>query len=123
MIYAGDPFGSPVSAGAMVRAVEWLQGTLLGTIATTVAIIAIAAIGLAMLWGRIELRRGATVVLGCFVLFGASSIAAGIMLAAGSVEGGSYELVPDWSARTPSPPQTRPPVAYDPYAGAAMPTR
>jgi type IV secretion system protein VirB2 len=69
-----DPQGSSV----IVRAVQWLQGTLLGTIATTVAVIAVAAVGLLMLTGRINWRYGATVILGCFILFGAASIVAGI---------------------------------------------
>lgn len=69
-----DPAGSSV----LVSAVEWLQGTLLGTIATVVAVIAVAAVGFLMLTGRINWRYGATVILGCFVLFGAASIVAGI---------------------------------------------
>lgn len=73
-----DPHGS----GVLVNAVGWLQGTLLGTLATTVAIIAVAVVGFAMLTGRINWRHGAVVVLGCFVLFGAASIVAGIQSAA-----------------------------------------
>lgn len=70
----GDPQGS----GAVVSAVQWLQGTLLGTVATVVAVIAIAAVGFMMLTGRINWRYGATVILGCFILFGAASIVGGI---------------------------------------------
>lgn len=69
-----DPEGS----GVLVSAVQWLQGTLLGTIATVVAVIAVATVGLMMLTGRINWRYGATVILGCFILFGAASIVAGI---------------------------------------------
>ncbi|HEY0149555.1 MAG TPA: TrbC/VirB2 family protein [Allosphingosinicella sp.] len=71
---AADPEGS----GAIVSAVRWLQGTLLGTVATVVAVIAIASVGFMMLTGRINWRYGATVILGCFILFGAASIVAGI---------------------------------------------
>lgn len=73
-----DPEGS----GVLVSAVNWLQGTLLGTIATTVAVIAVAAVGFMMLTGRINWRHGAVVILGCFILFGAASIVAGIRAAA-----------------------------------------
>lgn len=73
-----DPHGS----GALVNAVEWLQGTLLGTLATTVAVIAVAVVGFMMLTGRINWRHGAVVILGCFILFGATSIVAGIQAAA-----------------------------------------
>lgn len=69
-----DPSGS----GPIVSAVQWLQGTLLGTVATVVAVIAVACVGLMMLTGRIDWRRGSVVVLGCFILFGAVSIVAGI---------------------------------------------
>lgn len=73
-----DPEGS----GVIVSAVEWLQGTLMGTVATVVAVIAVAAVGFMMLTGRINWRHGAVVILGCFVLFGAASIVAGIRSAA-----------------------------------------
>jgi type IV secretion system protein VirB2 len=69
-----DPQGS----GVLVAAVRWLEGTLLGTIATVVAVIAVASVGFLMLTGRINWRYGATVILGCFILFGAASIVAGI---------------------------------------------
>lgn len=69
-----DPEGS----GALVNAVNWLQGTLLGTFATVVAVIAVASVGFMMLTGRINWRHGAVVILGCFILFGAASIVAGI---------------------------------------------
>lgn len=75
---ATDPQGS----GVLLGAVNWLQGTLLGTVATTVAVIAVAAVGFMMLTGRINWRHGATVILGCFILFGAASIVAGIQAAA-----------------------------------------
>ena len=73
-----DPQGS----GVLVGAVTWMQNTLLGTIATTVAVIAVAMVGFMMLTGRINWRHGAVVILGCFILFGAASIVGGIRAAA-----------------------------------------
>ncbi|MBT2134652.1 TrbC/VirB2 family protein [Croceibacterium sp. LX-88] len=73
---------NPQGSGVLVGAVNWLQGTLLGTVATTVAVIAVAAVGFMMLTGRINWRHGATVIVGCFILFGAASIVAGIRSAA-----------------------------------------
>ncbi|WP_294327203.1 TrbC/VirB2 family protein [uncultured Sphingomonas sp.] len=70
--------GDPAGSGAIVGAVRWLQGTLLGTVATVVAVIAVASVGFLMLTGRMNWRYGATVILGCFILFGAASIVAGI---------------------------------------------
>jgi len=75
---AQDSYSDPAGSGVIVSAVGWLQGTLLGTLATVAAVIAVATVGFMMLTGRINWRHGATVILGCFVLFGASSIVAGI---------------------------------------------
>ena len=75
---AQDSYSDPAGSGVFVSAVNWLQGTLLGTVATVVAVIAVATIGFMMLTGRINWRHGVTVILGCFILFGASTIVAGI---------------------------------------------
>ena len=71
---AGDPQGS----GPIVAALSWLQGTLFGNVATAIAVIAVGMVGFMMLTGRMNWRHGATVIVGCFILFGASSIVAGI---------------------------------------------
>jgi type IV secretion system protein VirB2 len=68
----------PAGSGVLISAVNWLQGTFLGTVATVAAVIAVAAVGFMMLTGRINWRYGVTVILGCFILFGATSIVAGI---------------------------------------------
>lgn len=73
-----DPQGS----GPIVNALSWMQGTLLGNVATTAAVIAVAVVGLMMLTGRMNWRFGATVIVGCFVLFGATAIVSGIRVAA-----------------------------------------
>ena len=75
-----DPQGS----GPILAAVEWLQGTLLGNVATAVAVIAVALVGFMMLTGRMNWRYGVTVIVGCFILFGAASIVSGIQSAAGA---------------------------------------
>ena len=69
-----DPAGSNV----ILNAATWMQGTLLGNLATALAVIAVGATGLMMLTGRIDWRRGATVIVGCFIVFGAGAIVAGI---------------------------------------------
>ena len=56
-------------------ALNWIQATLFGSIATAIAVIAIASIGFVMLSGRVSVRRGITILLGCFVLFGAPILA------------------------------------------------
>jgi type IV secretory pathway VirB2 component (pilin) len=107
----------PAGASVIVAAASWLQGTLLGSIATTVAVIAVSWVGMLMLAGRLEIRRGLTAIAGCFILFGATSIAAGIRGALGS---GGTEI-----AAAPPPPVAPPvqpppmPRNADPYAGAS----
>ena len=73
---------NPQGSGPIVAALMWLQGTLLGNVATAVAVIAVAMVGFMMLTGRMNWRFGATVIIGCFVLFGAASIVSGIQSAA-----------------------------------------
>jgi type IV secretion system protein VirB2 len=75
-----DPQGS----SAILSGVMWLQGTLLGNVATVVAVMAVAAVGFMMLTGRMNWRYGATVIIGCFILFGATTIVSGIRAAAGA---------------------------------------
>lgn len=103
-------------------ALGWLNGVLTGTMAIIVATISIASIGFLLMSGRICLRRAAQILVGCFVLFGASAISAGIIdLLRG--DGGLPE-----TASLPAPPahvlpvQNRP-QPYDPYAAASLPSR
>lgn len=76
--WAQSAGGDPQGSGPIVAALAWLQGTLLGNVATAVAVIAVAMVGFMMLTGRLNWRFGATVIVGCFVLFGASAIVSGI---------------------------------------------
>ncbi|MBO9714996.1 TrbC/VirB2 family protein [Sphingomonas sp.] len=108
------------SNAAIPAAAYWMEATLLGTIATTLAVVCVAAVGLGMLNGRLDIRRGVTVIAGCFVLFGSTSIAAGLRSLTDPSDG-VLEL-----AATPPPipssPELPPPPsqARDPYAGAAL---
>lgn len=82
------PISNPAGSSAIGGALDWLQGTLLGTVATTAAVIAVASVGFLMLAGRIDVRRAGSIIFGCFIIFGASTIAHGIMNAASSKLGG-----------------------------------
>lgn len=109
-------------SGSLVHAVQWLQGVLLGSVATTISIIAVASVGLLMLTGRIVYRRAISVVLGSFLIFGATTIVAGMQAA---VIGESVEetpLPPDYAPSPLSPAPQAPMPAYGPYAGAAAPS-
>lgn len=118
----GSSLADPSGASSLVAALAWVQGTLLGTIATLIAVIAIASIGFAMLSGRVDMRHGVRMVLGCFILFGASTIAAGIQAEFAGTAGGPRSPV---AQSSPLPPDQSdpPPINIDPYAGASVPFR
>ena len=80
------------------------------------------------LTGRLNWRHGARVVLGCFILFGASSIAAGIQaLAFGGADTVPPPAMPPDPPSFPivaaPPPRATPAASADPFAGAALPSR
>jgi type IV secretory pathway VirB2 component (pilin) len=108
------------SGQSLPDAVDWLKALILGSIGTTVAILAIAAVGVLMLSGRIPIRRGATVVLGCFILFSAGTIASALLASltlAGNDNATQSPQAPVYEASIPTP------APYDPFEGAAAPAR
>lgn len=116
-----DALSAPGGSTALVDAALWVQGTLLGTLATAVAVIAVAWIGFGMLSGRINLQRGAAAILGCFIVFGAPVIAAGLLKAGAAGSGETVAVSPSPVPTLPQPTPT--PALYDPYAGASVPVR
>lgn len=73
---------STAGSGPIEGALLWIQGTMLGNVATAVAVMAVAAVGFGMLTGRMNWRFGASVIIGIFIIFGAATIVAGIQSAA-----------------------------------------
>ncbi|MBO6609080.1 TrbC/VirB2 family protein [Altererythrobacter sp.] len=59
-------------------ALTWMQGILLGPIATSLAVMAVAGVGFMMLTGRMNWRYGGTVIIGVFIIFGAPRLVASI---------------------------------------------
>jgi type IV secretion system protein VirB2 len=111
----------PPPASAVGAAADWVSALLLGPLATSVAVIAVAWVGFAMLQGRCDVRRGLMVVLGCFLLFGAKSIAEGLRSPASNTRQIAVELVPPqpvFESPSKAPANGNP---YDPYAGATVP--
>lgn len=104
-------------------AVAFLHALMFGSGATALAVIAVAFVGLLMLRGRLPARRAALVTLGCFILFGAPAIAAGIVqLTTVDTPMPSFVEAPPPPVPNikPQPPST-PYNPYDPYAGASVP--
>ena len=109
----------PLSQNSLVDAGLWLQHLLLGSLATAIAVLAVAATGAAMLTGNMDIRRGATVILGCFLLLGAPVIAAGLYSALSGVAASPMRKAAPPAPKEPSVP---PPInPFDPYAGTASP--
>lgn len=96
---------------------------MLGSVAATIAVLAVASVGFMALFGWLSIRHAATVILGCFVVFGASSIVVGIQAAVGGDSAGQGPPRSAYAQRSPLedlPKQAKDP---DPYAGAAVPIR
>jgi type IV secretory pathway VirB2 component (pilin) len=117
----------PPAVSVIAAAARWAEASISGTLATTVAVIAIAIVGLRMLDGRIDARRGVTVIMGCFVLFGAPIIARGLLGVTrdiANVDDQAFTPPPALPAQvTQETPPSPPPPPFDPYAGAAVPQR
>ena len=113
-----DPTGSPV----LVTALDWITGALLGTLATAIGVIAVALIGFLMMQGRVPVKRGISVVVGLFILLGAPALAGGLVRAENGVFGAHEAAAPPVQAPPQLPPAPKP-TAYDPYAGASVPTQ
>lgn len=107
---------------ALIASVVWLRALLTGTAAVTVAILAVATLGILMLSGRLELRRGVRTLIGCFVLFGATALSAGIV-GAGQLSEAGLVVPPAPISVSPinNAHPALPTAPYDPYAGASVP--
>ncbi|MDE2404405.1 MAG: TrbC/VirB2 family protein [Sphingomonadales bacterium] len=101
----------------MAAAVDWMVALLSGRLGTSIAVIAFAWTGYLMLQGRFAIRESAKVVLGSFLLFGASAIAHGLVQFAqreGATRTSAAAVSPASVAAPPKP-------HFDPYAGASLP--
>ena len=73
-----------------------------------------------MLSGRMPVQRGAKAILGCCILFCASTTANGLLVLGrgeSSFSEAQQPPVPTYKATTPRP------LPYDPYAGASVPAQ
>lgn len=109
-------YGDTNPAGSVfVEAINWVEAVLLGPVAFAISVVGIALVGFLMLQGRIDWRRGATVCVGCFLVFGSRSVVLPILNIAQPVQ-------PPLATPPELPPAPAPsPVIYDPYAGASLP--
>jgi type IV secretory pathway VirB2 component (pilin) len=103
----------------MVGSARWVESVMLGEIALGLCVIAVAFTGAMMLTGRLPLREGVRVALGCFVLLGAPVIAAGLTQGGSGLFDASSSMPPG-AVQSEMPRADLPPANYDPYAGASL---
>ncbi len=106
------PNSSPIEA-----AVNWITGVLLGELAVGLCVLAVALVGFLMMQGRLPMRTGLRVTVGCFIMLGAPTIANGLAATWGADMPQPGPIPPD-----PPPSRNPPPANYDPYAGASVRT-
>lgn len=117
MSVAPSLFDAPLSP-VLQAGSDWIGGTLFGSLAVGLCVIAVAIVGLMLMSGRTAVREGARVVLGCFVLLGAPVIAAELRGFAAEAEPSPTVEASTTRASLPTP--VLPPSNYDPYAGASL---
>ena len=115
----GDAYATQLPDSALVDAAGWIRDLLTGSLALSIAIIAMAWLGFMALQGRMPWRDGARIVVGCFILFGSSAIAAALAGLAQASHSGVIIVPPSAPAPVVKVP-SHPPV-FDPYAGASVP--
>ena len=107
------------TSDSLSNAIIWLRSILLGSTASTVTVLAVATIGLLMLSGRVPMRRGATVIIGCFIVFSAATISDGLLGSGNGTRTGIALIAPS-PAYIPTEPHA---TSADPYAGSSVPTQ
>lgn len=109
---------TPRPTGPIESSIAWLTGTMLGSVATSACVIAVAFVGFQMLSGKLPILRGLRVTVGCFLLLGAPVVAASII---GSWQRNTGQAaLPSVSVEAEDPRGDLPPSDYSPYAGASV---
>jgi len=108
----------PTGLTPLANSLAWIEGTLIGSAALAMCVLAVALVGFLALTGRRPIGQSVRVVLGCFVLLGAPMIAAGLLEGASTVSEQQSHFAPINAGGNPR--EGLPPSDYDPYAGASV---
>lgn len=115
-VYQASLFDAPPEP-VLAESSGWITGLLGGPLAVSLCVIAVALLGMLMLTGRLPLRRGAQVVLGCFLLLGSSALAVQIIeFGRGDNSASEIAIIPAPQSYAPQ----RKPASGDPYSGASL---
>lgn len=107
------------STDPLEAASGWVTGLIGGSLAIGLCVLAVAFVGMMMLSGRVDVRVGLRVVLGCFVLLGAPVIVSAFIGASTSGRANTASP-PVATSQELNPRDELPPSDYDPYAGASL---
>lgn len=112
--------GAFISSGTepFTEALGWITGTLLGSASLALCILAVAFVGFSMLTGRLSIKLGLRVVLGCFILLSAPFIASAFLQL--PLQSNNVPPPEPLSVAAENPREDLPPADYDPYAGASL---
>jgi type IV secretion system protein VirB2 len=106
-------------------AAEWVMSAMSGPAVTAIMTIAVAVFAVSMLAGRLSIRQGLRLVLGCFILTGSAEIAQSVTgwVSESEFDTGTSPTAPvEASTLAPLGPkphtQTQSGNPFDPYAGA-----
>lgn len=103
---------------SLTASATWIESVVLGDAAIGLCVVGVAVIGALMLTGRLPLREGTRVAVGCFVLLGAPVIAHDLRERGSPFGSGSQGAVLISAQSTPRP--ELPPETYNPYAQASV---
>jgi type IV secretory pathway VirB2 component (pilin) len=106
-------------SSTIVEPALWIEALVLGEIALGLSVLAVALVGALMLAGRLPLRQGMRVAMGCFVLLGAPMMAAALFQFRDAAAPIDQPVVSTLVEISPARPEL-PPAQYDPYAGASL---
>ncbi|QFT78518.1 TrbC/VirB2 family protein [Erythrobacter sp. THAF29] len=106
---------NPSAESPLSSSMEWIASVLFGEVALGLCVLAVAFVGALMLTGRLAVREGLRVPLGCFILLGAPLIAGAFIQSAEKREISSLpnQHNDDFGTRDDLEPAT-----HDPYSGA-----
>jgi type IV secretion system protein VirB2 len=113
-------YASAAPTDAIGHAINWWASLITGSLGTSIAVLAVAGLGFAVLRGEVSLRKAMRVILGCFILFGAPAIAQGLLSVAGGHAVSSVQNKPADIQLPRSPKARREANPFDPYAGEAV---
>ena len=105
---------------AIDGAVQWGLALLTGSLSTSIAVVAIAGLGFAMLQGDIPVRRATRFVLGCFILFGAPMIAQALLTTTARIPSGNSNSETATLKLPPQPTPRSAPNPFDPNSGSPV---